>query len=59
MTQGLKKTKNTVKAKHLGGSPTGYSAAGTVIQLGTGCHRSMLKRPASPVQELSVLIMQK
>ncbi|MEM7174695.1 MAG: bi-domain-containing oxidoreductase [Chlamydiota bacterium] len=34
MTQGLKKTKTTVQGKHLAGRPTGYSAAGTILQLG-------------------------
>ena len=36
MTQGFKKTKSIVEGKHLAGNPTGYSAAGTVVQVGTG-----------------------
>ena len=36
MTQGFTKTKSVVEGKHLAGNPTGYSAAGTVLQIGEG-----------------------
>lgn len=36
MLQGFKKTKSLVEGKLLAGTPTGYSAAGTVLQVGEG-----------------------
>ncbi|NGX50639.1 MAG: 4-carboxy-2-hydroxymuconate-6-semialdehyde dehydrogenase [Chlamydiae bacterium] len=36
MTQGFKKTKSVVDGKQLAGNPTGYSAAGRVLQVGEG-----------------------
>jgi len=36
MSQGFKKTKSVVEGKQLAGNPTGYSAAGTILQVGLG-----------------------
>lgn len=36
MTQGFQKTKNTIEKKRTLSSPTGYSAAGEVVQVGAG-----------------------